>query len=173
MSRIFNISIEGVSYVNGLDLFAVAGYNAAFIYQVPATISVADGILSIQFIPVKNNPVISGIEVVLAPSIPTPVSVPTPISVPTPVLAPIKAPTKQPNKTPTKQPSKAGALPRRIIQPTDIQSTAARILVEPMAACGIIISVAQKVLRQKQFCESEIYGQGCLGWIPKNKGNPL
>ena len=61
--RLFNVVINGVTALRNFDVFAAAGgrYRAVTV-TVPATI-VAGGQLRIQFIPVKTDAIVSGIEV--------------------------------------------------------------------------------------------------------------
>lgn len=62
-SRLFNIIFEsGAIKRTGLDVFAVAG-SPFTAYQEQFTIDVNDGFLDILFEPVKNNAMVSGIEI--------------------------------------------------------------------------------------------------------------
>jgi hypothetical protein len=61
--------------------------------------------LTIQFVPSLQNPMISGIEVLLATTTTT-VTVPTSVPIPVPVVVPTKVPNNAPTKTPTKSPTK-------------------------------------------------------------------
>ncbi|WP_193210601.1 malectin domain-containing carbohydrate-binding protein [Luteolibacter marinus] len=59
--RVFDVSLEGNLALDGLDVFAEAGANNAYIAAVPVT--VADGALNIDFQRVIQNPNLSGIEI--------------------------------------------------------------------------------------------------------------
>jgi hypothetical protein len=91
-----NIYMENVLILDDFDIVGTVGYRAAYLYTVPTPIRVTDGNLTIQFVSSLQNPMISGIEVLLAPTITVPISVPIPV----PVVVPTKAPTKTPTKTP-------------------------------------------------------------------------
>jgi hypothetical protein len=73
--RIFNVSAEGQPLLTNFDLFAAAGYHNAYVRSFP--VSVADGNLKISFTAIKDNPIISAIEVIplnitpAAPAAPT------------------------------------------------------------------------------------------------------
>jgi hypothetical protein len=62
-----DVTVEGILVLDNLDVFAKVGGNAAYVYTVPQSIAVNDGFLTIAFIPSKQNPMISGIEVLPAP----------------------------------------------------------------------------------------------------------
>ena len=59
--RVFNVSINGTSVLSNFDIFAQAGANAAL--DKPFTINHPGGALTIQFVPLVDNPKISGIEI--------------------------------------------------------------------------------------------------------------
>jgi Malectin domain len=101
-----DVWVEGALYWNELNVNAVAGYSTAFVFQVPNPIVVTDGRLTIQLTPSVNNPFISAIEVLPAPSTP-PAAVPVKAPTKAPTKLPTKAPTKLPTKAPTKLPTKA------------------------------------------------------------------
>ncbi len=73
--RLFDVWIEGQRVLKRFDVYAEAGANHALIKQVP--VSVGDGRLDLRFTHIKQNPMISAVEVLpLSASLP-------------PVLAPI------------------------------------------------------------------------------------
>lgn len=59
--------MEGVLVRKNLDVFATVGKNAAYVYTVPNSFAVNDGALSIGFTPSRQNPILSGIEILPAP----------------------------------------------------------------------------------------------------------
>ena len=59
--RVFNVKIEGQTVITGLDLFAVAGHDAA--YRRSFDVTVSDGQLDIEFVSVKNAALVAVIEV--------------------------------------------------------------------------------------------------------------
>ncbi|NMP16917.1 ThuA domain-containing protein [Thalassotalea sp. Y01] len=60
--RVFNVDAENSQIISQLDVFATVG--AASAYQVVSTVTVSDGSLDLQFIPVIENPMVSGIKVI-------------------------------------------------------------------------------------------------------------
>jgi Malectin domain/Domain of unknown function (DUF4832)/Divergent InlB B-repeat domain len=60
-SRIFNVSLEGIQVITGLDIFARVGKNTA--YDEAHIVSVSDGNLNIAFAATTNNAKISAIQV--------------------------------------------------------------------------------------------------------------
>jgi Malectin domain len=65
-ARLMNISVEGISVLKNLDILATVGKNAPYVYTVPQTFAVSDGGLTIALASAKQNPIISGIEVLPA-----------------------------------------------------------------------------------------------------------
>jgi glucose/arabinose dehydrogenase len=59
--RVFNVNAEGKPLVSTLDLVKTAGLLNAWIWS--GTVRVADGLLDLDFLPVKENPKIAAIEV--------------------------------------------------------------------------------------------------------------
>ncbi len=59
--RVFNVSIQGTQVITNLDIYALAGKNAAYDVTFPA--SVTNGILNIGFTTVVDNAKISAIEI--------------------------------------------------------------------------------------------------------------
>lgn len=80
--RVFNILVEGVLSVENLDVYARAGALNAYVITLQTLVT--DRIVTIQFIPVIDDPFISAIEVVEIPNITAPITFPTesPILVP-------------------------------------------------------------------------------------------
>ncbi len=60
--RVFIVQVEGATAISNLDVYAVAGANAALVSTVPVQLS--DGQLNVRFVHVADNPIISAIEVV-------------------------------------------------------------------------------------------------------------
>jgi chitodextrinase len=60
-SRIFNVSMQGNQVITNLDVFAHVGENAA--YDVTVPVSVTNGILHMDFSPIKDNAMVSAITV--------------------------------------------------------------------------------------------------------------
>ncbi|HET8845810.1 MAG TPA: malectin domain-containing carbohydrate-binding protein, partial [Ktedonobacteraceae bacterium] len=91
-SRTFNVSINSTQVLANFDIFATAGAEyKAVVNQFNATAS-SGGAITIQFVTVKDNAQINGIEVLAAgSSTPTPTLTPTPTAVPT--LTPTPTPT--------------------------------------------------------------------------------
>ncbi len=65
-SRVFDITAEGAVVVDDFDIFARVGANTACVLSFPVTVS--DGQLNLSFPKSANNPTISGIEVLPAPT---------------------------------------------------------------------------------------------------------
>ncbi len=63
--RKFDVDLEGQQVLNDLDVHAVAGHDAALVYNFD--VSVTDGVLDIDFNNVLENPIINAIEVKLKP----------------------------------------------------------------------------------------------------------
>jgi ADP-ribosylglycohydrolase len=61
-SRVFNVLIEGKKVISGLDVYAEAGGNNTA-YDKTMIISVTDGSLEIDMVPIKGKPIISAILV--------------------------------------------------------------------------------------------------------------
>jgi hypothetical protein len=78
--RVFDVQIEGVDEISGLDVFDVAGHDVA--YAATHYITVADGHLTIRLVPDVSEPALKAITVRSIP--PTPTSTPTSTSTPTP-----------------------------------------------------------------------------------------
>jgi len=87
--RVFDVWVQGAMAVNDLDLFATVGQNKAFIVDVTAS---ADKAIEIRFESVKENPMISAIEILYQGSNPGPVPVPVPAPAPVPIPAPVPVP---------------------------------------------------------------------------------
>ncbi len=84
--RVFNVNANGQSELSNFDIVAAAGAeNKAVAEQFNAT-SDGNGTITLQFVPVKDNALVSGIEVIGGGSTPTPT--PTPGSTPTPTPTP-------------------------------------------------------------------------------------
>ena len=64
-ARIFDIRLNGVTAIPGLDIFAEVGANAALIKT--ASVSVPDGSLKIEFLRTVQNPFVNGIELIPLP----------------------------------------------------------------------------------------------------------
>ena len=60
--RVFDINIEGQLVQNDLDIFGEVGYETAL--KKSYKVTVADGVLNIQFIHQIENPKISAIEII-------------------------------------------------------------------------------------------------------------
>nr|MDA8155442.1 malectin [Actinomycetota bacterium] len=65
--RVFNVSIQGTQVITNLDIYALAGKNAAYDVTFPA--SVTNGVLNIGFTTVVDNAKISAIEITPAASV--------------------------------------------------------------------------------------------------------
>ena len=59
--RVFNVGMQGAQVISKLDIYAVAGKNAA--YDVPVSVSVTNGALNITFTTVVDNAKVSAIEI--------------------------------------------------------------------------------------------------------------
>ncbi len=59
--RLFNVTIEDSTVISNMDIFALAGENSAYDVTIPVTL--ADGILNIAFISVKDNAKLSALVV--------------------------------------------------------------------------------------------------------------
>jgi Malectin domain len=140
-----DIYIENVLTLDDFDIVQTVGYRAAYLYTVPTPIRVTDGNLTIQFVPSLENPMISGIEVLLATTVTVPISVPIPVPVPisvpipVPVVVPTKAPTKVPTKAPTKTPTKSPTkTPTKAPTPIATPPTPVTV-VPPTSASGTVL----------------------------------
>ena len=115
-----DVLIDGVSHLKKFDIVAASGFRAAFVYQTPNPVTVTKGVLKIEFKPVMNNAIISGIEVLAATKSPTRAPTKTPVtkrpsSIPTtapvtskPTKGPVSdSPTKIPTQRPTTKPTNA------------------------------------------------------------------
>ena len=60
-ARVFNVTMEGSTVFSNLDVYAQAGANTQLVKS--ATVNVSDGVLTIGFLPVVQNPFINAIEV--------------------------------------------------------------------------------------------------------------
>jgi hypothetical protein len=75
--RVFNVRIEGVTYIGNLDVFAVApGLYRAYDVLVPS-VPVSDGILDIEFAPLAASPMINAIAINAGGGPPPATSTPT------------------------------------------------------------------------------------------------
>jgi Malectin domain len=62
--RIFDVKVEGNLAISNLDIFAAAGgFSTAYVASILTTVT--DGFASIEFIPVRQNPTVSAIEVIM------------------------------------------------------------------------------------------------------------
>lgn len=61
--RVFDVTAEGKTVVNGLDVAKAAG-GAAKGHQVTFDVNVHDGTLDLRFVPRKGVPIVSGVEVI-------------------------------------------------------------------------------------------------------------
>ena len=68
--RVFDVLVENQLALNDLDIWSVAGANAALVRTVQATVS--DGVLNINFVPVVDNAKVSAIQVTASSSGPPP-----------------------------------------------------------------------------------------------------
>jgi len=62
-SRVMDVYVDGVLVRDNLDIAAIVGKNAAYVYTVPHAFPINDGALNVGLVPSKQNPFISGIEV--------------------------------------------------------------------------------------------------------------
>ncbi|MBC5773723.1 T9SS type A sorting domain-containing protein [Pontibacter sp. KCTC 32443] len=62
-TRLFNVKTEGILKLTNYDIFARTGSSSKAIYE-SVNVNVADGLLNIDFIPVKNGALVSAIEVI-------------------------------------------------------------------------------------------------------------
>jgi phospholipase C/PKD repeat protein len=60
-ARVFNIALEGSTVFSNLDVYAMAGANTQLVESAPVTVN--DGVLTIGFLPVVQNPFVNAIEV--------------------------------------------------------------------------------------------------------------
>jgi N-acetylneuraminic acid mutarotase len=74
-NRVFNVSAEGQPLLAKFDVFAAAGYHNAYVRSF--AVSVSDGALNIGFTAIKENPIISAIEVIPLNVTPTAPAAPT------------------------------------------------------------------------------------------------
>lgn len=61
-ARVFDVQAQGVTVIAGLDVLAAAGPRAALIRALSVTVS--NGVLSLRFVHVNENPLVNGIEVI-------------------------------------------------------------------------------------------------------------
>lgn len=91
--RIFNVSLNSTRVLTNFDIFATAGAEyKAVIEQFSAT-ATSSGTIAIQFVSVKDNAQVNGIEVLGSSSTPTPTPTSTPVLTPTPTSTPVTGPT--------------------------------------------------------------------------------
>jgi hypothetical protein len=83
--------IEGALAISNLDIVQAAG-GSSTAYVVPVQTSVLDGSVTVAFVAVVENPMITAIEV-LKLSAPTPVAPPVASPVAGPISAPVTVPT--------------------------------------------------------------------------------
>lgn len=80
-SRVFDVTVNGTQELSNFDVYATAGgADKAIVEELPATAD-TNGNITIQFITVVNNPLVSGVEIynsALPTSTPTPT--PTPVT---------------------------------------------------------------------------------------------
>jgi len=106
--RIFDVWVQGALAANDLDIFASVGRETAYIVDVTAS---ALNAIEIVLEPVKENPMISAIEIIYLESAPAPAPVPAPL--PAPVPAPVPMPT-------TPAPMVAPTTPAPVVAPTTL-----------------------------------------------------
>jgi Malectin domain len=88
---VFDVWIEGALAISNLDIVqAAGGFSTA--YVVPVQTSVSDGSVTVAFVPVVENPMITAIEIIKW-SAPTPVALPVASPVSGPISAPVTVPT--------------------------------------------------------------------------------
>lgn len=111
--RVFDVSIEGATVFEGLDIVQEAGGYSAL--RKTKTITVSDGALSVELKTVIELPKISGIEIHLASDAryedSEPFVAPTNSPTPRPNPSPTPRPTKSPTPQPTAKPSPAPVVP--------------------------------------------------------------
>lgn len=61
-ARVFDVKVEGSTKFNDLDIYAQAGAGDRALIK-STSVTVSDGFLTIEFVHVKQNPTISGIEI--------------------------------------------------------------------------------------------------------------
>jgi Malectin-like domain len=59
--------VNGILVRNNLDVFATVGEKAAYLYTVPQSFAVNDGAINIGLVPDRQNPFLSGIEILSVP----------------------------------------------------------------------------------------------------------
>ncbi|WP_439883483.1 heparin lyase I family protein [Pontibacter sp. MBLB2868] len=62
-SRVFNVSLEGQQKISNYDIYAAVGFGTSVVKTI-TDVAVTDGKLNIDFTSVKNNAIISGIEII-------------------------------------------------------------------------------------------------------------
>jgi Malectin domain len=94
---VLDVWVEGALAIDNLDILQAAG-GASTAYVVPVQTTVSDGFVTIEFVPVVENPMITAIEIV-------PLSAPTPVASPVapPVTSPVTPPVATPPSAPTFQ----------------------------------------------------------------------
>jgi peptidoglycan/xylan/chitin deacetylase (PgdA/CDA1 family) len=98
--RVFDVRIEGTTVLSGLDITARVGIYRALDYSFVT--SVSDGLLAIDFVPVKDAPIVNAISIVPAPpSAGTPTATPRVTNTPTSTPTPTATFTPTPTPTPT------------------------------------------------------------------------
>jgi Malectin domain len=81
-ARIFDVFVEGLLVINDLDLMSIPGGNISYVVAINSFVT--DGNVTIDFVRVKDNPQINGIEVYdNGQPIPLPTAVPQTITEPT------------------------------------------------------------------------------------------
>jgi N-acetylneuraminic acid mutarotase len=77
--RVFDVRLEGVTVLDNLDIFVAAGgQNRALVREFPITVS--DSAVTLEFVRLTDQPLVSGIEVIPLDTLPT--STPTPAPLP-------------------------------------------------------------------------------------------
>jgi fibronectin type 3 domain-containing protein len=75
-SRTFNVLIDGTQVLTNFDIFATAGGEYKAVVEQFSAVAPSNGVITIQFVTVKDNAQVNGIEV-LSSSSPAPPSTPT------------------------------------------------------------------------------------------------
>ena len=113
--RVFNVAINGAPVLSNFDIFAAAGGKDIAVVKQFTTPADSSGKIIIQFTSVKDNAIVSGIEVLATDPSPTPTATPRPTATPTPTVTP--RPTATPTPTPTATP-RPTATPIPTVTPT-------------------------------------------------------
>ena len=148
-ARVFNVSMEGSVVFPDVDIFRKAGGAFAAHIESIESFPVHDGALTIEFIKIKQNPKVSGVEIhpATTPPEPTPETPSQSSEVPSFAPSPFFKPSEQPSSLPTLGPSTEPSL-----KPREEPSTEPSINPTLMASRepSFVCSAKQRAVEQAQ-----------------------